>query len=259
MRNWMLLLAFNGTAYRGWQIQPQVPTVEGTLEQALSRLTQQHIKVHGAGRTDAGVHGLNYPASFELDTALTPEKIRVALNALLPHDIVVKAVQEVPQEVHARHSAVGKRYRYQIHNLSYADPFRLQQSWWVRRSLDLDAMREAALLFLGVHDFRGFRSVHCTSSSTIKEMREAELRELRPGVFCLEFEANSFLQHMVRILTGTLVEVGLGRCTQEDIREALSTGQRKLVGQTAPAHGLAMLRTLYPEGLISWPAEALDP
>ncbi len=256
-----MLLAYEGTRYHGWQIQPDAPTVEGTLEQALLRITQQTVKVQGAGRTDSGVHALNYPASFELNTSLPADKLKVALNAVLPDDIAVKHLQSVPPTFHARHSACGKRYRYLIHNRPYPDPFGPQRAWWLRRTLDLVPMHEAAQGLVGTHDFTAFRSIHCSSPHPVKEMREVALRwdPQVPGLLRLEFEANSFLQHMVRILTGTLVDVGLGKLEPAAISRCLESRDRTQSGQTAPPHGLYMLRTRYPEGLVEWPEGVLHP
>ncbi len=256
-----MLLAYEGTRYHGWQIQPDAPTVEGVLEQALERITQQVVKVHGAGRTDAGVHALNYPASFELQTALSPDKLKVALNAVLPDDIAVKHLQEVPPSFHARHSACGKRYRYLVHNRPYPYPFGRQTAWWLRRELEVPRMQSAAQALLGTHDFTAFRSIHCSSPHPVKEMRDVLIAwdPQVPGMLRLEFEANSFLQHMVRILTGTLVEVGLGKLEPEAIARCLEKRDRTRSGQTAPPHGLYMLRTRYPEGMVTWPEGVVHP
>ncbi|MBQ31215.1 MAG: tRNA pseudouridine(38-40) synthase TruA [Deltaproteobacteria bacterium] len=258
-QNWLILLAYSGTCYRGWQIQPHDPTIEGLLEHALLELTGQSVKVHGAGRTDAGVHALNYPASFQLDTCFSAEKWRGALNSKLPEDVVVKHVQPMPLEFHARHSAVGKHYRYLIHNCPYADPFGPNSAWWVRRSLDVAAMREAATRLVGIHDFSAFRSVRCASPNPVKELRElqVELDPSQPGRLWIEAEANSFLQHMVRILAGTLVDVGLGKLSPEEVGAILKNRDRTLGGKTAPPHGLYMLRTIYPDGLVEWPPDVL--
>ncbi|HIF70869.1 MAG TPA: tRNA pseudouridine(38-40) synthase TruA [Deltaproteobacteria bacterium] len=258
-QNWLILLAYNGTHYRGWQIQPHDPTLEGLLEQALLKLTGQAVKVHGAGRTDAGVHALNYPASFRLDTRFSPEKWRGALNSKLPEDVVVKYVQPVNPEFHARHSAIGKHYRYLIHNCPYADPFRPNSVWWVRRKLDIATMRKAASRLVGTHDFSAFRSVHCASPNPVKELCELQVEHTpsQPGSLRIEAKANSFLQHMVRILVGTLVDVGLGKLSPDEVGAILKSRDRTLGGQTAPPHGLYMFRTIYPDGLVEWPPDVL--
>ena len=258
--NWLLLLSYDGTCYHGWQVQPTQTTIEGTLEAALLKLTGKQIKVHGAGRTDAGVHALNHTACFSCVSVFSPEKWRDALNAVLPDDLVVKCVQKVPQDFHARHSAIGKRYRYQVFNLPYKNPFAEKKSWWVPRRLELGAIREAAAELTGTHDFSAFRASGCTSPNPVKELREISIDEKRRlhATLCFELEANSFLQHMVRILAGTLVETGLGKIRPGSVKTILESRARNNAGQTAPAHGLYVLQVRYPEGLVCWPDEVID-
>ena len=170
--NWLLLISYDGTNYNGWQVQPNQPTIEGTLENALHRLTGQVIKIHGSGRTDAGVHSLNQTASFSVVSEFSPEKWRIALNGVLPDDLVVKHVQHVPSDFHARHSSVGKRYRYLVCNLPYRSPFSRNKSWWVRKSLNLEAIREASSYLIGKRDFSAFRAAACSSPNPNKDLRE---------------------------------------------------------------------------------------
>ena len=261
-QNWLLLLTYEGTCYHGWQVQINTPTIEDTLEHAIKRLTGESVKVHGAGRTDAGVHALNFTANFTTvaKKIKTAEKWRVALNAVLPPDIVVKFAQTVAADFHARHNAIGKRYRYQISNLPYQSPFSRNQSWWISSDLDIELMCESAKLLIGKHDFSAFRAASCTSASPVKELWEIEITKVCSLYFTIkiEMEANSFLQHMVRIITGTLVEVGQGRKNVEDVAQALESGQRKHAGKTAPGYGLYSLRVIYPEGMIEWPFKVLD-
>lgn len=259
-RNWLLLLSYDGAGYHGWQVQPQQATIEGALESAIHHLTGEPVKVFGAGRTDSGVHALNQTAGFISSTLFSPEKWRVALNAVLPDDIVVKHVQPVPDDFHARHSAIGKRYRYLICNLPYQPPFARKTSWWVRFPLDVEAMRKAGSRFVGEHDFSAFRAAQCSSPNPVKELRELSIIEdhTRSAVLQVEMEANSFLQHMVRILVGTLVEAGMGKLKPEQMDSILKSRNRGRAGPTAPAHGLYALRVIYPEGTVSWPTEVMD-
>ena len=261
-QNWLILLKFDGTRYHGWQVQPNLPTIEKAIEQAINRLTGEVVEVNGAGRTDSGVHALNFTANFKIATKnlRSPDKWRKALNSVLPDDIVVKCLQPVNDEFHARHNAIGKRYRYIIYNSPYHSPFSPNLSWWIKKILDIKLMREAARLLTGVHDFSAFRSVNCSSKNTVKDLREIMItnKNLLYSTLELEFEANSFLQHMVRIITGTLVEIGLGRRKIEDLVKVLESGQRKFAGVTAPPHGLYSLQVIYPKGMIEWPAEVID-
>ena len=259
--NWLLLLSYDGTNYNGWQIQPNQPTIEGTLEEALRQLTGKTIKVHGSGRTDSGVHGLNQTATFSISSSsFGPEKWRIALNGVLPDDLVVKHVQQVPGSFHARHSAIGKRYRYLVCNLPYHSPFSRNKGWWVRKPLDLEAIRLASTYLLGRHDFTAFRASGCTSPNPVKEIREVSchIKKWHHANVCFEIEADSFLQHMVRIIVGTLVEVGLGKLKSHEMKEILEGRDRSQAGPTAPAHGLYSLAVHYPKGTVSWPEEVIN-
>ena len=261
-QNWLLLLTYEGTCYHGWQVQPTSPTIENTIDQAVRHLTGENVKVHGAGRTDSGVHALNYTANFTAiaENFKTPEKWCIALNAVLPSDIVVKCAQTVASDFHARQSAIGKRYRYLITNLPYQSPFSRSQSWWISSDLEIDLMRKAAKILIGKQDFSAFRAASCSSPSPVKDLREIVITNThsRYSTLQIEMEANSFLQHMVRIIAGTLVEVGQGRKSVEDVAQALESGHRKQAGITAPGHGLYSLSVIYPEGMIEWPLEVLD-
>ena len=261
-QNWLLLLTFDGSSYHGWQVQPDFPTIQGTLQQAIQSLTGVNLKVHGAGRTDSGVHALNFTANFNSTSKniKTTEKWRSALNAVLPEDIVVKSVQRVSADFHARHNAIGKRYRYLISNHSYLSPFTKNKSWHIVQDLDVDIMKHAADVLIGEHDFSAFRSSNCSSPNTVKNIRDISINNLyaQNSILQIEIEANSFLQHMVRIITGTLVEAAQARIKHADIKKALNNGDRNLAGCTAPAHGLYSLKVIYPEGLVSWPPEVID-
>jgi tRNA pseudouridine38-40 synthase len=241
-QNWLLLLTFDGTCYHGWQVQPDSPTIQDTLEKAIQRLTGETVRVHGAGRTDSGVHALNYTANF----ALTSKNI--------------KAAQTASEDFHARHSAIGKLYRYLICNNSYHSPFAKYQSWLVSQTLDIKLMRQAAEVLTGEHDFSAFRAASCSSPNTVKNIRGISISKslYDNSTLLIEIEANSFLQHMVRIITGTLVEVGQGRKNCDDVEKALKSGDRNLAGSTAPAHGLYALEVIYPQGMICWPQEVID-
>lgn len=254
-----MLLSYDGHLYHGWQIQKHQNTIQAELEKALARLTGHAIKVCGAGRTDAQVHALNQTANFFSEAPFTAEKWRVALNAVLPSDIVVKCVLSVPATFHARHSARAKRYRYLINNRPYPCPFSSHNSWWIRKPLNFEAMEKAAKHFIGQHDFSAFRSVQCSSPSALKTIHELTLTLVKNynASLCIEIKANSFLQHMVRIIVGTLVAVGENRLAPNDIPKLLHEKDRQKSGKTAPPYGLYMLKTYYDEA-IQWPAEIID-
>ena len=261
-QNWLLLLTFDGACYHGWQVQPDSPTIQATIQKAIQRLTGETVLVNGAGRTDSGVHALNFTANFNLTSKNinTTEKWCSALNAVLPDDIVVKSVKTVSADFHARHSAIGKRYRYLISNHSYHSPFTNNKSWQVSQILDIGLMKQVAEVLIGKHDFSAFRSSNCSSPNTVKDIREISIGKsnFQNSILQIEIEANSFLQHMVRIITGTLVEAAQSRISCVDVKKALKNGDRKLAGCTAPAHGLYSLKVIYPEGLVRWPSEVID-
>ena len=213
----------------------------------------------GSGRTDAGVHALNYPAHFQSSQNLTPREWNKALNGLLPPDIVVRNVVEKSTDFHARHDSIGKRYAYLIHNAKERNPFAENHSWWIRQSLDVKAMRMAAECLVGRHDFSSFRASHCSGPDPVKELQEITIaKTVSPwGNLIMEFEANSFLQHMVRILAGTLVEVGLRKREAISMEEILMWKDRTKAGKTAPSGGLYQLAVHYPPDLVSWSEELL--
>jgi tRNA pseudouridine38-40 synthase len=257
LRTWLLLLTYCGTRYAGWQVQPDLPTVEAEIEKALQQLTGTFNKVLGSGRTDARVHALNYPAHFQSSQDFTAAQWQKALNALLPQDIVVRGVQEKPRDFHARHNSIGKRYAYLLHNAQQRNPFAENHSWWISQSLDLEAMNLAARFLIGKHDFSSFRASNCSAPDPTKNLHEITICETASpwGNLVMEFKANSFLQHMVRILVGTLVEVGLGKRDAVSIKTTLKGLDRTQAGRTAPPGGLYQLAVHYPRDLVNWPKE----
>lgn len=254
-----MLLAYDGINYHGWQIQKKDPSIEEELEQAILKLTGIETPVCGAGRTDAKVHAFNQTASFQSPASFNAERWRLALNAVLPQDICVKSVLSVPLDFHARHSAIGKRYRYLIYNKPYTSPFARYHSWWVKRALNLQAMEEAAQHFLGEHDFSAMRASQCSSPSAIKTLRDIQINPIQSplATLSIEVEANSFLQHMVRIIVGTLVAVGEGRISPQAIPQILASQDRQKSGKTAPPYGLYVLKVFYPD-VIQWPSDVVD-
>lgn len=261
LQNWLLLLAYKGNAYQGWQIQNHAKTIEGTLEKCLRQITGEATKVFGAGRTDAHVHALNQTANFHSSRDYTLWQWQRSLNGLLPSDIVVKSILPMPHEFHARHDAIGKRYRYLIYNKPFPSPFAHDFSWWIPRHLDISAMQQALPHFIGHQDFNAFRSTHCSAPSSFKDLRALTLRVIDTPYanLCVEVYANSFLQHMVRIIVGTLVNVAQGKIKAEDIPQILKSKDRRLAGQTSPPQGLYVLEVEYPQGTVNWPKNAIDP
>lgn len=240
-----LLLAYAGTAYHGWQRQPNAPTVQGLLAAALADLLGEPVRVVGAGRTDAGVHALGQVASFATRSQLPAPAILAALNARLPRDIRVLAARDVSSPFNARRSARSKRYAYLIWNASAALPFLAPYAWQPPRPLDVSAMAAGLRPLRGKHDFSAFRAAAGRDRSPICTLFSARLR-LRGPLVALFFSADAFLHHMARNLVGSLVEVGQGKHPPEWMAELLAGRDRRLAGPTAPAHGLFLLSVRYP-------------
>ena len=243
-RNIRLLLEYDGTDFEGWQIQARGRTVQGELARALEILLKEAIHPTGSGRTDAGTPALGQVAHFHTHSDLPISRIFRSLNGLLPADVAVLAADDVPSDFHARYSARSKRYRYRIHVGKAA--LNSAQVWTFYQSLDLDAMLEANRFLLGTHAFEAFckqdpvpENLHCCISDCTWESQGREL------VF--EIEANRFLRHMVRIIVGTLSEIGTGRRPPEEMAALLAGGNRSQAGSTVPARGLCLLRVSYPD------------
>jgi len=247
-----LVVAYDGREFAGWQVQPDRPTVQGILEEALARVHgvgPGGVRIVGAGRTDAGVHALGQVASYRPPTPRSPEVLRAALAGLLPETVRVVAVREMPASFHACRSATGKVYRYRIVNRELALPFEAPWSWHVRAPLDLAAMRAAAARLVGRHDFASFQTAGSPTETTVRTLRRLTVRDRGGGLVEVEAEADGFLYRMVRNLVGLLVEVGLGRRRAEDAARILAARRRGAAGRTAPARGLCLVRVLYPPGL----------
>lgn len=249
MRTIRLDLEYDGTGYHGWQVQPKVLTIQQRLEETLARLLGETVRVVGAGRTDAGVHALGQVAHFLTENRLEVEALYRGMNSLLPPDIVVKEVREVPSGFHARRSALMKRYEYWILNDPTPSAFHHRFLWHVRTPLDQDKMRRAALYLLGEHDFVSFQaSGGEPGTHTIRDLRLLEINGQSKGFIRVAAEGKSFLRGMVRILVGTLVDVGRGKILEEAVAEILTAKDRKAAGRTAPGRGLFLKWVRYPDG-----------
>lgn len=247
--NIALCIAYNGAPFMGWQVQPHGPSIQGRLEEAFRINTRQEIRVIGSGRTDAGVHAFNQIANAWVPASTNLNRLRMSLNGLAGPDIVVKSITPVPDDFNARHSAIGKLYRYQLHNRSFHPVFNAHRCLWVKKPLDIDAMNQAARHFLGTRDFSAFRSRHCEAHTPVRTLARVEI--LPPScdeeahLWGIEMEGTGFLQHMARIITGTLVAVGHGKLHPDEIPRILDSGQREGVFATAPARGLHLVRVYY--------------
>ena len=238
MPNYMLRLAFVGTNYHGWQIQPDVPTVQGTLKEALETVLSEEVKLTGCCRTDAGVHAKDYVANFLCGKEMEESKIRRGLNSLLPKDIGVYEVKRVPENFSARHSVKGKIYLYRIWNSEVRDPFLYPFSWQIPRRLDIDLMREAVRILSGVHDFSGFAKLE-EERDTVIDL-DIELTA-GGGLIEIRFKATHFLRYMVRRLVGAIVRFGERKIGSEALSEFL---RGKRCSYTAPPRGLTLERVI---------------
>lgn len=246
MRHLKITLAYEGTAYAGWQVQPEKhgPTVQGTVEAALSRLTGEKIRVAAAGRTDAGVHARGQVISFGTNSAIPVERWPWALNSVLPDDIVALEAAEVGPDFHARFSAKSKTYLYCIDNGLFPDVFWRRFAWHVRQPLDLFSMEKGAAYLKGRHDFRAFAAAGRPVKSFVREIKDIGWTR-RDNLLYLHITADGFLYHMVRIIVGTLVEIGLRKRQPEDMAAILASRRRELAGPTAPPQGLCLERVEY--------------
>ena len=244
-RNIRFIISYDGSRYYGWEHQPGTDmTIQGKLETVLEKMTGQTVKLISAGRTDAGVHALAMVANVHLDTDMSEEEIRTYMNQYLPEDISVNEVIFASEKFHSRYNAVGKTYRYSCYAGPCKPVFDRKYVYVLEEKPDIAAMRRAADLLTGVHDFKSFCGNPRMKKSTVREIYSIDIHE--DGDFIhLTFHGSGFLQYMVRILTGTLLEVGFGKKRPEDIPQILEEKNRPAAGFTAPAKGLCMVKVDY--------------
>ena len=245
MRTIKFTVAYDGTNYRGWQIQQRDPTIQGVLEEKIGTILNQQTRITGSGRTDAGVHALNQVAHFRTGSQQKLETLQRGLNSLLPPDIVVKEMTEEGGDFHARYSARSRVYRYLLWNGHTPSPFYGRFSWQVHHRLDSRRMHEAAQSLIGWHDFASFRGTGTLCRTSEREVFELTVRGRPGGWIITTIEASAFLRHMVRNIMGTLVEVGKGVMSADEFRGVLEARDRGKAGITAPPQGLFLKEVKY--------------
>ena len=248
MPRYLIRVEYDGTGYVGWQRQDNGPSVQAEIEAAATLIIgkREEVMVQGSGRTDAGVHATGQAAHFDLPVEFSLEKLPIALNANLPRDIRVRSAIAVSDEFHARFDASTRAYRYRILPRRVGTALEHTRVWHVPHTLDVAKMEEAAQHLIGNHDFTSFRATHCQAASPVKTLDHLSFVEDGEGI-ALIASARSFLHHQIRNITGTLVQVGLGKWTPDDVKTALEAKHRSAAGPTAPAHGLYLTDVQYPD------------
>lgn len=245
MRNFKMVIEYDGTAYCGWQRQKNGVSIQQVLEEKIRLITREEVTVIGSGRTDAGVHALNQVASFRSSTSLPEEILCRGINGLLPPDIVVKKLEEVPVEFHPQYSARGKTYVYKICNRRLRPALGRKYCWFIQHPLDLTAMKQAAGYLIGRYDFSCF----CATGSSVKDrtrtVKSVSIIRGDDGLLEITIEAQGFLRYMVRNIVGTLVEIGRGKRKPSEMKEIIDSRDRNIAGITAPACGLYLKEVKY--------------
>jgi len=243
LRRIKLTLEYDGTDFSGWQVQPDGRTVQGVLQESLGKIMGSQTRVVGSGRTDAGVHALNQVAHADVTRDIPAVNIMMGLNSALPRDVRVVGCEDTTAAFHAQRSATGKTYRYTILNIPRPTALDRHRVWHIRQPLDVNAMIQGAGHLKGKHDFAAFKSAG-DETTTVRDLRILDISK-SGDLLVLTFEANGFLKHMVRNITGALVEVGLGRLQPGDIGRLLDSGSRENAPKKAPPQGLTLLRVTY--------------
>ncbi len=245
MRNIKVTIEYDGTNYHGFQRQAGgVPTIQQVLEDTLAQLTKHQVNVIGAGRTDAGVHAKGQVINFMTDCRIPEDRIVLAMNSLLPDDIVAQKAEEADPSFHAQFDARSKIYRYHVFNFRVPSAFHRLYSYHVPQELDIDKMREAAGYITGRHDFSAFRAAGSNAKTSVRNVYRLDIEHVPPHIY-LTIEADGFLYNMVRIITGTLLYVGKGKLAPRNVREFVEAGRREEAGPTVPPQGLCLMEVKY--------------
>ena len=245
--NLKLTLEYDGSAFSGWQVQPDATTVQGELQRAFSTILNRPIQITGSGRTDAGVHALGQVANVKVPPSTDIAKLQKGVNSIVRHPVAILDCRRVDDDFHARYDALSKIYHYHILNRIVPCAVGRGYVWHVRKELDLSAMQACCTIILGSHDFKSFEGVGSPRAHTIRNILSASMEKQNRDRLVFKVRANGFLRFMVRNLTGTLVSAGLGKITPKRFREILKARDRSLAGATAPPQGLFLMEVSYPQ------------
>lgn len=245
LRNFKLIIEYDGTHYCGWQRQPNGCSIQQTIETALQTMTRQNVTLIGSGRTDAGVHALGQTANFICDTGLDPQAFQKGVNSLLPADIVIRTCTEVSLQFHARYDVKSKTYRYCIRNDPLPSAIGRQYEWWIRAPLDVTPMASATAHIIGQKDFKAFEGAGSPRAHTVRRVMRAEIHKEPEHRIIFEIEAHGFLRYMVRNIVGTLADIGKGVVPPDAVASILASRDRSRAGATAPAKGLCLIQVNY--------------
>lgn len=244
MRNIKLIIEYDGKGFNGWQKQPDRLNIQGEIEKAIEEITGKKVDLTASGRTDAGVHSLGQTANFKTDSKIPTEKFAKAINSRLKKSIVIKSAEEVDEKFHSRYSVKSKTYRYIINNSENGTAIYRGLEYHVPMKLDYEKMNEAIKYFIGEHDFKAFKASGTSSKSSVRKILDGSVRKEGERVI-IEVTGTGFLYNMVRIISGTLLDVGLGKIKPEDIPSIIESKDRTKAGKTLPAHGLYLLQVNY--------------
>ena len=244
MRNIKLTIEYDGKEYNGWQKQPNKLNIQGTIEKAISSITNEQIELNASGRTDAGVHAIGQVANFKTNSNLSIDKFAIAINSRLKKNIIIKNAEEVDENFHARYNCKKKTYRYIINNSKYGTAIYGGLQYHVPQQLDIQSMKKAIKYFEGEHDFKAFKASGTSSKSSIRTIYKANVEKIDDKII-ITLTGNGFLYNMVRIISGTILEVGLGKIKPEEIKYIIEEKDRTKAGKTLPAHGLYLVSVEY--------------
>ena len=246
MRNIKLLIEYDGKDFNGWQKQPNKLNIQGEIERAIKEITKEDdIELNASGRTDAGVHALGQVANFKTNSNMPVEKFPIAINSKVKKSIVIKNAEEVEERFHSRYNCKQKTYRYIINNSEYGSAIYRNQEYHVPQKLDIEAMKKAIKYFEGEHDFKGFKASGTSSKNSVRKIFKTSIEKNDDERIFIELTGSGFLYNMVRIISGTLVDVGLGKINADEIPEIILSGDRQRAGKTLPPQGLYLLKVEY--------------